>query len=53
VAEQTPNQGPKTTEAPPQTQPAEEWGQREDHGRTIAAGGKESEKSPAKPEQRP
>jgi hypothetical protein len=44
---------PNPTEAPPQTQPAEEWGQREDDARTIASGGKENEKAEAKREQRP
>lgn len=53
MAEQTHSQDQKTTEAPAQTQPAEEWGQREDHGRTVAAGGKESEKAPGGQEQRP
>lgn len=49
VVEETPAGRPV---APPANTPAEEWGQREDSARTVAAGGKESEKAaPDRPQE--
>ena len=44
---------PRGETVPQKTQPAEEWGERQDTGKTIHKGGKESGQNPAGSEEKP
>jgi hypothetical protein len=44
----TPEDERVASQVPGPTQPAEEWGERQDHASTIATGGKEPGKAPGK-----